>query len=213
MEKLSNDAKDFSIWTFRLTNTVKQINPVYATLLELIRRLPSAVVPYDGWCANYANALREHSQTEESMCTRMSSDLYTSLVDKCTNGQVMMVEKDELDVFHAYSQLYRSSTRTAGLGSLARREYLTNRQVAKKETEDYDLIVAWKKSNAGGIWASIESQYENVSYEEKSLRDHQRAYHNARSCQKLRRIAKTKPRITKNASACGHEFKCSTETN
>ena len=52
---------------------------------------------------------------------------------------------DELDGFYAYSQLYRSSTRTAGLGSLERREYLTNPQMAKKETEIYDLIMAWER--------------------------------------------------------------------
>jgi len=69
------------------------------------------------------------------------------LVDKCTNGQIMMFGSDELDGFYAsYSQLYRSSTRTAGLGSLERREYLTNPQLAKKDTEIYDLIMAWEKA-------------------------------------------------------------------
>lgn len=145
MDKLTNDAKDFNIWTLRLKNTLKQINPIYATLLELIERLPTNVVTYDSWSNDYVNALREHSQTEENMFNRMSADLYTVLVDKCTNTHVNMFENDELDGFYAYNQLYRSATRTAGLGSLERREYLTNPQVAKKEGEVYDLIMAWEK--------------------------------------------------------------------
>ena len=57
----------------------------------------------------------------------------------------MMFENHELDGFYAYSDLYRPSTGTAGLGSLERKEYLTNPQLAKKETEIYDLIKAWEK--------------------------------------------------------------------
>ena len=52
MEKLSDDAKSFSVWSLHLKNTLKQINPIYTTLLELIERLPNAVVTYEGWCAN-----------------------------------------------------------------------------------------------------------------------------------------------------------------
>jgi len=70
IHKLMIDAEDFSIWTLRF-----EINPVHTTLLELIKRLPSAVVTFEGWCVNYAGALREHSQTEESMLVRMRSDL------------------------------------------------------------------------------------------------------------------------------------------
>ena len=42
MEKLTGEAKEFNIWSLRLKNTLKQINPIYATLLELIERLPTA---------------------------------------------------------------------------------------------------------------------------------------------------------------------------
>ena len=97
MDKLTNDTKEFNIWTLRLKNTLKQINPIYATLLELIERLPTNVVTYDSWSNDYVNALREHSQTEENMFNRMSADLYTVLVDKCTNTHVNMFENDELD--------------------------------------------------------------------------------------------------------------------
>jgi len=145
MDKLTNDTKEFNIWALRLKNTLKQINPIYGTLMELIERLPTNVVTYENWSENYAKALREHSQTEEIMFNRMSSDLYTVLVDKCTNTHVNMFENDELDGFYAYNQLFRSVTRTAGLGSLERREYLTNPQIAKKESEVYDLIMAWEK--------------------------------------------------------------------
>ena len=95
MEKLTKDFKYFSILRLRLKNTLKQISPAYATSLELIERLPGAVLTYEGWVLNYAGALKEHSQTEESMFTRMCADLYTSLVDKCTKSQVVMFEKDE----------------------------------------------------------------------------------------------------------------------
>jgi len=74
MEKLTDDAKCFSVWTLRLKNMLNQVNPSYSTLLKLIERLPSAVVTYDGWRANYANALKEHSRIEESMSNQMSSD-------------------------------------------------------------------------------------------------------------------------------------------
>lgn len=111
MEKLTDDAESFSSCSLRLENMLKNINPVYSTLLELIERLPSAAVTYEAWCSN----------------------LYSLLVDKCKNGQIIMFENDELDGFDAYSQLYISPTRTAGLGSLERREYSTNPQVAKKE--------------------------------------------------------------------------------
>jgi len=144
MEKLTGDAKEFNIWSLRLKNTFKQINPLYATLLELIERLPTAVATYDNWLSNYLTPLMTHSQTEESMFNRMSCDLYTLLVDKCTNSQVNVFENTGLDRFYAYNQLYRSATCTAGLGSLERREYITNPQVAKKECEVYDLIMAWE---------------------------------------------------------------------
>ena len=57
----------------------------------------------------------------------------------------LMFENDKADGFFAYSQVHRAVTRTAGLGGLERREYLPNPQVAKKETEVYDLIMAWEK--------------------------------------------------------------------
>ena len=104
MGKLSGDAKDYNIWTLRFKKTLKHINPTYATLLELIERLPAAVVTYENWAVKYVNPSREHSQTEEGMFTRMSADLYTFLVDKCTTRQVMMFENDELDGCCAYSQ-------------------------------------------------------------------------------------------------------------
>ena len=56
-----------------------------------------------------------------------------------------MFENDELDGFYAYGQLHRSATRTAGLGSSEGREYLTNPQTAKQESEVYDLVMAWEK--------------------------------------------------------------------
>ena len=54
------------------------------------------------------------------------------MLEKCTDVQVLMFENDEPYGFFAYSQAHRAVTRTAGLGGLERREYLTNPQVAKK---------------------------------------------------------------------------------
>jgi len=79
MDKLTNDTTQFPIWTLRFKNTLKQVSPVYSTLLELIERSPTAVVTYDNWSNNYVNALKEHSRTEEQLFNRMSADLYTVL--------------------------------------------------------------------------------------------------------------------------------------
>lgn len=64
------------------------------------------------------------------------------MVEKCSDNQVLMEEQDG---FYAYLQAHRSVTRTAGLGGLERRDYLTNPQVAKKESEVYDLIMAQER--------------------------------------------------------------------
>ena len=103
MENITTDSTDLGIWSLRLKSKLKQINPAYATLLDFVERLPAAVVTYDGWLLNYAGAFREQSQMEESMLTRMSADLYTLLVDKYTNVQVMMFENGELDGFYAFT--------------------------------------------------------------------------------------------------------------
>jgi hypothetical protein len=145
IEKLGDSAQDFSIWSLRLKNNLKQINPAYLLLMELIEKLPSSIVTYGHWKVNYQEALQMHSNLDPAAFNKLSQDLYTVLVDKCSDSHVLSFENEDLDGFFAYSQIYRSITRTAGIGSLERREYLTNPQTAKKDSEIYDLIMTWER--------------------------------------------------------------------
>ena len=132
LEKLSSDPKDFNVWCLRLKNNLKLVNPLYISLLELIERLPGSIVTYEQWARQFGDGLKVHSGIDDAAFTRLMNDLYTVMVEKCSDSQVLMFENEEQDGFYAYLQAHRSVTRTAGLGGLERRDYLTNPQVAKK---------------------------------------------------------------------------------
>ena len=75
----------------------------------------------------------------------MSKELYTVLIDKCTDNQVITFENEDADGLFAFNQVNHLMTRTAGIGGLERREYIYNPRVATKESEVYGLIMAWER--------------------------------------------------------------------
>ena len=109
-----------------MKNNLKLVNPLYVSLLELIERLPGSVVTYEQWASQFGDALKTHSGIDDAAFNRLKNDLYTVMVEKCSDSQVLMFEHDEQDGFDAYLQAHRSVTRTSGLGCLERRDFLTN---------------------------------------------------------------------------------------
>merc|ERR1712167_471156 len=72
LDKYTREA-GFHIWGLRLKNALKQYNPMYNPVLELIERLP---VQLEHWESNYGEALREHSNVDVVTFAKLSGDLY-----------------------------------------------------------------------------------------------------------------------------------------
>ena len=74
---------------------------------------------------------------------KLTRDLYTVLVEKCTISQVLAFENDERDGIYAYYTIHRGIRLTAGLGQIEKREFLTRPPASKNESEVYDCIISW----------------------------------------------------------------------
>ena len=89
LEKMSNDPKDFNVWCLRLKNNLTLVNPLYVSLLEVIVRLPGSVVTYEQWAGKFGEALKTHSSLDDAAFNRLKTDLYTVMVEKCSDSQVL----------------------------------------------------------------------------------------------------------------------------
>ena len=81
----------------------------------------------------------------EEDATTLKKDLYTVLVEKCTNNQVIQFANEAEDGFYAFFNLYRSFKVTAGIGQIEKRDLVMHPPAAKKDAENYDCIINWER--------------------------------------------------------------------
>ena len=63
----------------------------------------------------------------------LAKELYTVLVEKCTNTQVIQFANEEEDGVYAFFSLYRSFKVTAGIGQIEKRDLVVHPTVAKSD--------------------------------------------------------------------------------
>ena len=147
LDELTGDASKYNIWVLRLKSALKLVNQNYGSLLGFIEQIEKAAVSHESWQKEQLTAV---IQSQSSKCTAeeiqiMSKELYSVLIDKCTDAQVTTFENEQANGLFAFNQVNSLMTRTAGIGGLERREYISNPTVATKDSEVYGLIMAWEK--------------------------------------------------------------------
>ena len=96
IDKLTNSPADYYIWSLRFKNAMSQVNPKYKELLESTEKLRVQIPTYEYWDVQINKGLSAAIGSEEETA-KLKKDLYTVLVEKCTNGQVMQFANDEED--------------------------------------------------------------------------------------------------------------------
>ena len=144
LEKLTNNPADYFIWNLRFKNAMSQVNPKYKELLESAEKLRVQIPTYEHWETSVLPGLIGAVGTAEAT-QELAKELYTVLVDKCTNTQVIQFANDEEDGFYAFFSLYRSFKVTAGIGQIEKRDLVMHPTAAKRDGENYDCIVNWER--------------------------------------------------------------------
>jgi len=131
LEKLTNDPADYFIWNLRFKNAMSQVNAKYKELLDSAEKLRVQIPTYEHWESNVLpgliSAVGSSDETQQ-----LAKELYTVLVEKCTNTQVIQFANDEEDGFYAFFSLYRSFKVTAGIGQIEKQR-LNNASHGSKE--------------------------------------------------------------------------------
>ena len=149
LDKLTNEGGNYNIWLLRLKNALKLVDDNYVEVIELVENIEKPSVSYETWQREQVPKLFRESLCDQAQFNKLSTGLYTVLVDKCTDNQVITFENEGSDGFFAFNQVNHLMTRTAGLGGLERREYIYNPTVATKDSEVYGLIMAWEREMRG----------------------------------------------------------------
>ena len=144
LEKLTNDPGAFVMWNMRFKNAVVQVNPKYKELLAMSEQFQHAVPTYEYWKLKVFPGIVSIVQNETETLT-LSHDLYTVLVDKCTDSQIMRFANEDDDGFYAFFNLYRSFRMTAGVGLIEKSNLVMHPKAATKDSENYDAIVNWER--------------------------------------------------------------------
>ena len=144
IEKLSSAPGDFIIWNLRFKNAMSQVNGKYKELLESTEKLRVQIPTYEYWEVQVNPGL-ELAIGSVAETTKLKRDLYTVLVEKCNNNQVIGFANDEEDGFYAFYTLYRSFKVTAGIGQIEKRDLIMHPVAAKKDSDNYDCIVSWER--------------------------------------------------------------------
>ena len=144
IEKLSSAPGDFIIWNLRFKNAMSQVNGKYKELLESTEKLRVQIPTYEYWEVQVNPGL-EQAIGSVAETTKLKRDLYTVLVEKCNNNQVIGFANDEEDGFYAFYTLYRSFKVTAGIGQIEKRDLIMHPVAAKKDSDNYDCIVSWER--------------------------------------------------------------------
>ena len=94
IEKLSSAPGDFIIWNLRFKNAMSQVNGKYKELLESTEKLRVQIPTYEYWEVQVNPGL-EQAIGSVAETTKLKRDLYTVLVEKCNNNQVIGFANDE----------------------------------------------------------------------------------------------------------------------
>ena len=91
-------------WVPKLKNALKQIDADYEIIMNSSEKVREGL-SIDGWKLFIKQITIACTKTEGEM-DRLKQDLYSVLVDKCTQSQASEFENDEKDGFFAYYRLF-----------------------------------------------------------------------------------------------------------
>jgi len=104
VDKLTSSPGDYFIWSLRFKNAMSQVDVRYKELLESAEKLRVQIPTYEYWEAHINHGLVTAVGSEEE-ATTLKKDLYTVLVEKCTNTQVIQFANEAEDGFYAFFNL------------------------------------------------------------------------------------------------------------
>ena len=76
LDKLTNDADGFQIWTLRLKNALKQVDGNYNTALIAIDNMSENIMSHYDWNVKYGSAIQESMKSNPGQYEKLVHDLH-----------------------------------------------------------------------------------------------------------------------------------------